>query len=217
MLGSSNGLYSITRNGSPTHLGWKPVTFGSQELGEVFALDYVKGNHNVVLSSGRRPKVYLTDLRADSSREGTSFIRVPSPIAHARSLSEHLVLLAGLKSEMAVYDTRYFPTGNPNRFKPLIHFPGYVNPAHFNIGFDVSLEQNIVAVAQSDCKVRLFSLKSGETLKCNVLKPMNDNYGVVSRVQFMKMPHEALESLWVGVPGAIEKYTFGKKAWDNDG
>ncbi|KAL7808860.1 hypothetical protein V8C26DRAFT_277839 [Trichoderma gracile] len=144
---------------------------------EIFSQDFQVDNHNVLFAGGRQPRLWMSDLRTPAVE--WSSVKHGSSIAHVRSINPHQVIVAGLRDCMSVYDTRFFRSSssgddNNNNNKDaaagrktassspvLLEFPEYRNQARFDIGWDVCPELNLVAAAQDDASVRLFSLSSG--------------------------------------------------------
>ncbi|KAF4958634.1 hypothetical protein FGADI_2239 [Fusarium gaditjirri] len=163
-LASSNrGLLKMHSEGSVSVVAPRVAQNGIQLPRETFAQDFQEGNHNVVFTGGRQPRLWITDLRAPGPQ--WSFANHASSISHIKSVNPHQVLASGLKNSMALYDVRYLAS-DPRGTKPLLHFYGHRNEAHFHIGWDVSPELNVVAAAQDNGTMKLFSLKSGRQLRC---------------------------------------------------
>lgn len=166
---------------------------------EMFDMDFQQGNHNVVLAGGRASRLWMADLRSPK----WSFIRHASSIARVRSVNEHQVVACGLQSSMCLYDLR-FVSQRPNGMGPLVSFTGYRNEAHVHVGFDVCTEAGVVAAAQEDGTVGLFSLESGRRVRCEAM-----GFGR-GRVVRALMFGEGGASLWIGEGPGIAKYAFGE-------
>ncbi|KAJ4327964.1 hypothetical protein N0V84_001639 [Fusarium piperis] len=115
---------------------------------------------------------------------------------------------------MALYDVRFL-TRNPRGARPLLKFQDHRNEAHFHIGWDVSPDLNVVAAAQDNGTVKLFSLRSGRQLRC----PTVDSTHVDSPIKalmFQRMPRERLPSLFVGEGPSLRKFSFGAMEWEDE-
>lgn len=179
---------------------------------EIFTQDFQEGNHNILLAGGRQPRLWITDLRAPEPQ--WSFAKHASSITHIKSVNPHQVLVSGLQSSMALYDVRFL-SRNPRGTKPLLHFPGHHNEAHIHIGWDVCPELNIVAAAQDNRTVKLFSLRSGRQLRCPAIEPIHTDVPIKA-LMFQKLPRERLPSLFVGEGFSLSKFAFGVTEWENE-
>lgn len=108
---------------------------------------------------------------------------------------------------MALYDVRYL-SSDPRGTKPLLYFNGHRNEAHFHIGWDVSPELNVVAAAQDNGTVKLFSLRSGRKLRCPAVEPIHTDTPIKA-LMFQRMPRERVSSLFVGEGPLLAKFSFG--------
>ncbi|KAH7320926.1 hypothetical protein B0I35DRAFT_450538 [Stachybotrys elegans] len=179
---------------------------------EIFDLDFKSGDHNVLLAGGRQPRVWITDFR--TSEAEWRFIRHASSVAHLRSVNEHHVLVAGLQNSMDLYDMRFFGQGS-NGARPLLTFPDYRNAAHFRTGFDVCPELNVVASAQDNGTVKLFSLRTGCALRSPDLQSIHTDTPIRA-LMFQRFPREKLPSLFIGVGAELKKFTFGTHHLDDE-
>jgi WD40 repeat protein len=179
---------------------------------EIFAQDFQEGNPNVLLAGGRQPRLWLTDLRSPHTQ--WSFAKHVSSISHIKSVNPHQVLVCGLQSSMALYDVRFFQR-NPRGTRPLLKFHEHHNEAHFHIGWDVSPELNVVAAAQDNGTVKLFSLKSGRRLQCPVVESIQVD-APIKALMFQKMPRERMASLFVGEGPLLRKFSFGALEWGDE-
>ncbi|KAL6855359.1 hypothetical protein ACO1O0_006500 [Amphichorda felina] len=178
---------------------------------EVFDVDFQHGNHNVIFAGGRSPKLWMGDLRAPPGTNQWSSVRHASSIARLRSVNEHQVVVCGLQSSMALYDVRFLAQ-RPNGAGPLVTFPGYRNEAHMHVGFDACPGLGVVAAAQEDGTVGVFSLSSGRRVRCPALAGRGAGGGrPVRALMFGEgMPGDKTPSLWVGEGLGIAKYSFGE-------
>lgn len=166
--------------------------------GEIFDVDFQKGGHNVLLAGGRQSKLWVSDTRM----EAWHFHAVESTVAKIKSLSENMVLVNCLRNNMATYDLR-FPS------QPIVKFTEHKNEAHVHIGFDICPELNVVAAAQDNGTVELFSLKSGRRLKALGLEEVKMETPVKA-LMFKTLPGEKSSSLFVGEGSWIQQYSWGK-------
>ncbi|KAM7206241.1 WD repeat-containing protein 21 [Rhypophila sp. PSN 637] len=194
--------------------------------GEVLSLDFLAQNPaEVILAAGRSNDICLLDMRCSEHQGmGASYIRHKCSVAHVRSVGDYGVLAAGPRSSMAMYDVRFNsyrrnhdtdPT--PVGANPVVTFPEYSNEAHMlEIGLDVSDRKDgglgIVAAAQDNGTVALFSLKSGKKLRSSVVDGIQlSAAGRVKSLMFQTLPSDRHTSLFVGEGTTIKKYSFGMK------
>jgi hypothetical protein len=115
---------------------------------------------------------------------------------------------------MALYDVRYL-SSEPRGTKPLLYFHGHRNEAHFHIGWDVSPELNVVAAAQDNGTVKLFSLRSGRQLRCPAVETIHVDTPIKA-LMFQMMPRERMPSLFVGEGPLLRKFSFGIRERDDE-
>ncbi|UKZ81986.1 hypothetical protein TrVFT333_009767 [Trichoderma virens FT-333] len=206
----------ITQTATPPNYGHdaridypgRRTYFGPQEI---FSQDFQVGNHNILLAGGRQHRLWITDLRAPAA--GWSFVKYGSSIAHVRSINSHQVLVAGLQNRMSMYDMRYFrsdkkgPRGLTTS-SPLLEFPDYKNESYFQIGWDVSTELNLVASAQDNGTVKLFSLSSGRAVRSGKALESLRTGNPVKAMMFQTLPGEKLPSLYVAEGLFLKKFGF---------
>ncbi|POS77779.1 hypothetical protein DHEL01_v203825 [Diaporthe helianthi] len=217
---------------------------------DVFSVDYSPSSPRVCYAGCRDSRVLRVDTRAPSpgsasgSASGWDSFRHVSSAAHVRCLDDHRVLVAGPRSAMAIYDTRWAAPqksqpnsdrhNDGNMAQPVVQFPGYNNEAHIRIGLDVTHDAGglcgtpsggggIVAAALDDGTVGIFSLRTGRRLRAGdvddprVLKaPGTGARGVVRALQFQRLPWEKEASLFVGVGPVVKKFTFGVGDGEDD-
>ena len=166
----------------------------------------------MVIAGGRQPRLWINDFRAPD-REWI-FTKLPSSVAHVRSINSSQVIVAALQDTMAIYDIRYMsntsaakPTRNMSS-RPLLTFPQYRNEANFHTGWDVCPELNVVISAQEDGRVRAFSLRSGKQLNCPALNAIHME-SPIKAMMFQTLQGERLPSLFVGEGPTLKKYSFG--------
>lgn len=179
---------------------------------EIFAQDFQQGDHNVLFAGGRQPRLWITDLRVPEAR--WSFAKHTSSISHLKSVNPHQVLVSGLQSSMALYDVRFL-SRNSRGARPLLKFQDHHNEAHFHVGWDVSPDLNVVAAAQDNGTVKLFSLKSGRRLRCPTVDSIHVD-SPIKALMFQRMPRERLPSLFVGEGPSLRKFSFGAVKWGDE-
>lgn len=176
---------------------------------EIFSQDFQVDNHNILFAGGRQPRLWITDLRAPTA--GWSFVKHGSSIAHVRSINPHQVLVAGLRNRMSVYDMRFIQA-NKNGCRdratasPILEFPDYKNEPYFTIGWDVSKELNLVASAQDNGTIKLFSLSSGRVLPSGKALENLQTGDPVKAMMFQTLPGENSPSLYVAKGPFIKKF-----------
>ncbi|KAF1738325.1 hypothetical protein CRV24_000249 [Beauveria bassiana] len=161
----------------------------------------------------------MTDLRDNDPRRWHATPH-DSTVTHLRSVSEHQVLVAGLRSSMSTYDLRFLGRPTPpgqatsrNSSTPVLRFTGYENEAHVHTGWDVCAEMGLVAAAQDDGTVALFSLRSGKRVRPGG----GGSTGIgslrtetpIKALMWQRMPRERLPSLWVGEGPLVRKFSLG--------
>jgi hypothetical protein len=115
---------------------------------------------------------------------------------------------------MALYDVRFL-SQNPRGTNPLLHFPRHHNEAHIHIGWDVCPELNVVAAAQDNGTVKLFSLRSGRRLRCPTVESIHVS-APIKALMFQRMPREKTASLFIGEGPLLRKFSFGAMKWEDE-
>ncbi|EHK46443.1 hypothetical protein TRIATDRAFT_44046 [Trichoderma atroviride IMI 206040] len=209
VVGTSNGILRVRSDES---IGWLTTNDVPPSIDpttkEIFSQDFQIGNHNVLFAGGRQPQLWISDLRAPAA--GWGHIKHSSSIAHVRSINPYQVIVAGLQNQMSIYDTRFFQSDKTNPHgrtisSPLLDFPDYRNEARYHIGWDVSSELNLVASAQDDGTVKLFSLKSGRILRSGSALEKLRAENPVKAMMFQTLPGEKMPSLYVA-RGPLKKF-----------
>ena len=121
---------------------------------------------------------------------------------------------------MALYDTRFVKHGHSTSKRaaaavPLVKYTSHRNEAHVHIGFDVSEKLGVVASAQDDGTVRLFSLKSGARLPCPALEDMKME-SPIKALTFKTAPGEKNPSLFIAEGTWVRKYSWGTLQPDDE-
>ncbi|KAK7415593.1 hypothetical protein QQZ08_012290 [Neonectria magnoliae] len=212
VVGTNRGLLQVRSNETMSWIAPQNTPKGMRVPQEVFSQDFQEGNHNVLLAGGRQPRLWVSDLRAPETQ--WTFTKHPSSISHLRSVNPNQVLVAGLQNSMALYDVRYL-NRRPNGSRPLLSFPDYRNNAHLHIGWDVSPSLGVVAAAQDNGTVRLFSLRSGRTLRSPAVDSLRSDTPFKA-LMFQQMPRERLPSLFVGEGPSLRKFSFGVVDWEDE-
>ncbi|OBS27528.1 hypothetical protein FPOA_01470 [Fusarium poae] len=212
VLGSNNGLLQVRSNETLSAISPRVAPKGTKLPQEIFAQDFQEGNHNVLLAGGRQPRLWVTDLRAPEPQ--WSFAKHASSITHIKSVNPHQVLVSGLQSSMALYDVRFL-SRNLRGTKPLLRFSGHCNEAHINIGWDVCPELNVVAAAQDNGTMKLFSLRSGRQLRCAAVEGIRAS-APIKALMFQRMPRERTASLFIGEGPLLCKFLFGAIEWKDE-
>ncbi|KAM5342938.1 hypothetical protein ACJ41O_013904 [Fusarium nematophilum] len=212
VIGSNSGLFQMRSNESLNPIAPSVTPKGMHLPQEIFAQDFQRDNHNILLAGGRQPRLWITDLRAPEAK--WSFAKHRSSISHIKSVNPHQVLVSGLRSSMALYDVRFL-SRNPRGVKPLLTFQEHRNEAHFHVGWDASPELNVVAAAQDNGTVKLFSLRSGCQLQCPGVDSINVG-APIKALMFQQMPRERMPSLFVGEGPLLRKFSLGAVEWDDE-
>lgn len=203
---------------------------------DVFSVDYSPSNPRVCYAGCRDSRVLRIDTRAPPAAGGWDSFSHRSSAVHVRCIDDHRALVAGPRSAMAIYDTRWAgPRRSSNSSgrndshnkiaQPVVQFPGYKNEAHIRIGLDMTHDAGgpgglggggVVAAGMGDGTVGVFSLRTGQRLRAGdvddprVLKaPGTGDGGVFRALQFRRLPWEKEASLFVGVGPVVKKFTFG--------
>jgi hypothetical protein len=202
--------------------------------GELFDVTYCRGSGSgsgsdshpdLLMAAGRQAKVWTADFRM--KEEEWTYFRTPSSVARVWSLGQHGILASGLRSSMGLYDTRFVKqshaaavTGQRTKGArgaavPLVKYTSHQNEAHVHIGFDVSEKLGVVAAAQDDGTVKLFSLKSGVRLLCPALEAMKME-SPIKALMFKTAPGEKNPSLFIGEGSWVRKYSWGTLQPDDE-
>ncbi|KAL7906857.1 hypothetical protein GGI35DRAFT_457054 [Trichoderma velutinum] len=223
VVGTSKGIQRIHLNETPSWITQMetPPNYGVDTkidhpgrkgyIGpqEIFSQDFQVDNHNILFAGGRQPRLWITDLRAPAA--GWSFVKHGSSIAHVRSINPHQVLVAGLRNRMSVYDMRFIQSnknGTRDRVtsSPILEFPDYKNEPYFNIGWDVSTELNLVASAQDNGTIKLFSLSSGRVMPSGKALGSLQTGNPVKAMMFQTLPGENSPSLYIAKGPFLKKF-----------
>lgn len=199
LIGTNHGIMRLFNNGELRCLTGRL----SRQANDIFSMDFSTNNHQVFFAGGRHDHVWQVDIRTTTKE--WDWFRHRSSIAHVKAINEHHVLAAGPKNGMSIYDVRY---SSKRHTAALLRFPEYKNEAHLHIGLDVSTSMGVVAAAQDDGTVAVFSLRSGKKVKGAAVNRIQAD-GVVKVMQFQTMPRESMPSLFAGVGPYLQKFSFG--------
>lgn len=225
MVGCNRGLYLFACDGVDEEIcgHWLTPMRGPTDalltnpFEDIFSVDFLNYNHRIPLSGGRPGNMFLGDLRTPANK--WSYFQHGSVISHIRSLNEHQVLVAGLRSKMSIYDVRFSAKQDAT---PLVSFPEYTNQAHIHLGLDVEKTYGIVAAAHDDGKVALYSTRSGQRMASPDVDAIASTCGPIHCIQFEPLdrtgdPYEDTpSSLIVGVNSNVHFYSFGTRELDDE-
>ncbi|TVY55531.1 hypothetical protein LCER1_G003129 [Lachnellula cervina] len=199
-FGSSYGILGLRK--SDFSLSWFKSDFypRGENPSDVFALEFLADNHNILLSGGRKGILNIADLRVPNT-SSEDVITHPSCITHIRQLDNHRIIVAGLNSHLCQYDLRFrkltstvssralgpkkhssipksrrrdTSINNQKTTLSTLQYPDFKNDSTINTGFDIDLETGTVAAAQEwdsvNPPVQLFSLHGGHKV-CLTLRP----------------------------------------------
>jgi hypothetical protein len=210
----------------------QPVT-GENHPKDIFSLEFLNDNHNVLLSGGRPGILNITDLRVPVFGRNADIITHPSSITHIKQLDAHRVLAAGLNSSLYQYDLRFRKEETHSSPWPQIRqkhssrrnrlptryslaYPDYYNETTIQLGFDVDLESGIVAAAQEQdehhCPVQLFSLHGGHKLLSPFVSKARyvEDIMNVKCLRFARDIEGRMKSLYVGQPPDIQRFAWAE-------
>lgn len=154
-LASTHGTFLI----KASQATWT-VSRGQKFRSEVITVDWL--DTNTILNGLRNSTVKLWDARIGGPEGTRSRIQHPSSVTHIRSLNSRMVVVAGLKSHLCIYDMRFLrKTGFT---KPYIDYPSYRKEAgQVGGGFDVC--KGVIAASTDDGSVQLFDCERGNELQ----------------------------------------------------
>ncbi|KAI1083834.1 hypothetical protein F5B20DRAFT_525569 [Whalleya microplaca] len=229
MVGTSRGLVSWDPSGPMRFASpWGPRQYymGPDAFRDIFAVEFARNQRDVVLFGGRPGKLFVGDMRVRADKWDS--LALPGSITHIRSVSENQALVAGLFNKLAMYDLRFAvkryvkPIGASddengdlvkmqyaNASAPVLVFPEYRNLAHINIGFDYDPSTGVVAAAHDDGKVKLYSSRTGHSLRSRDVDNISSTRGPIRSIQFQTFPGDRTPTLFVGENSNINAYSFG--------
>ena len=161
-VGTSNALLTLTRTSSAGWATAKPLSLPS----DVQALTWLSPT---TLALGlRNASIHLWDARSRGHR--MCLMNRSAVTALRRADDATRLVVAGLRSELALLDLRMpraeEPTarGRKPPSLPVLAFD-YANEANPALGLDVQPELGLVAAGDENGAVRVYSLRTGETLR----------------------------------------------------
>ncbi|KAH6678882.1 hypothetical protein F5X68DRAFT_263861 [Plectosphaerella plurivora] len=177
---------------------------------DVLAQSFHVSNPSILYAGLRGSQVYGLDTRTPA--RAVTQLRHASSVAQLSTLesNENHLIAAGPRSAMAIYDIRclrrQFNLRKNQSTTPVLNFPSYNNDAHIQIGFAVDQGGRIVAAADSERGVGIYSLLSGRRLASTVIDAIRSD-GIIKALQFQTLSQDRHPSLWVGLAGGVGKYS----------
>ncbi|KAI9647421.1 hypothetical protein NHQ30_003806 [Ciborinia camelliae] len=232
VIGSSKGILLIDKNFDTSWMQRQAFEDTDSHPRDVFALEFLPNHNDILLTGERRGILNIIDLRLPRFGPSTGKIQHTSCITHIKSLDEHRILVAGCASDLCQYDKRFTkpnthlaPLINTKNINPpttsYLTYPDYQNNGKIHVGLDVDLELGIVAAADHESKIRLFSLHGGQVLNgFNFLERPPDRPGPdlsrrdtvqVSCIKFVQDTRNKPKSLWAAVSDHIVRLSFDRK------
>ena len=160
-VGTSNALLTLTRTSSAGWTTAKPLGLPS----DAQALTWLSPT---TLALGlRNASIHLWDARSRGHR--LCLVNRSAVTALRRADDATRLVVAGLRSELALLDLR-MPRAEPTArgpkppSLPVLTFD-YANEANAALGLDVQPELGLVAAGDENGAVRVYSLRTGETLR----------------------------------------------------
>lgn len=212
VVGMDDHLLTIEKERSQT----KWYSHSSDKKREMLSLDFLHNQPTVVLAGDRSGEISLLDFRAPNPELGEDTIRNPSPVTHIKSLDDHRLLVAGPGAEgtrMFQYDLRWRGKAAfkvPMRPRDICSIPIVEYPDHHNtnlkFGLDVDVDAGLIAAAQDEGGVRLFSLHGGHMIP--EFETARDRLVKVECVRFMADREGGPKSLYVGGSHTIDRYAW---------
>lgn len=165
-----------------------------------------------MVSGSRKGIVCSTDIRSD--RWATAF-KHGTTVTHLRVApdgNKHRVIVAGVNNTMAIYDRRWLGRG-PNGL-PVLSFPEYRNEARVKIGWDLCEETGVVVAAEGR-GVGLYSVSTGARVGELPVGDRIEQGNPVRCLRVARTGKEAMPSVFVGIRGAVAKFSWGLEQDDN--
>ncbi|KAK9457157.1 hypothetical protein V1511DRAFT_508600 [Dipodascopsis uninucleata] len=180
-IGGSNRIFAYTAGPNERRLS---ETYKLQS--DVFALESISSH--TFLAGLRDGSVRVFDIRVPAHVGQTlTTILHPSAITKMKRLKESYMIVSGLRDSLALYDLRFaklyeasmlsanghYQRYSPNNKKtsvtkksrPVLAYSGYSNEYIFDHGFDVSIDDRILAIADQSHSVKLYSIWDGLQLQ----------------------------------------------------
>ncbi|KAI0124553.1 hypothetical protein F4776DRAFT_630198 [Hypoxylon sp. NC0597] len=219
LIGTNMGVAHFNSNSqmklytSPT---WGSKSFVPNSFRDVFAIDYHASNPDIMFFGGRPGALFIGDLRQEVDRWNS--VKLKNSISHIKTVSEHQVIVAGLRNTLSVFDLRYCDLSqvrgedNPKverTAKPVVIMPSYKNAARFDVGLDYDPDSGVIAAAHDDGKVALYSVRSGNRLPSRDVDNIYSKYGPIHQLRFEAFDGDDTPTLFVGERNHIGIYSFG--------
>ncbi|KAI0096529.1 hypothetical protein F4814DRAFT_434983 [Daldinia grandis] len=191
---------------------------GRPPTADTFSITFKAENPNILLFGGRPGRLFTGDLRCEYPK--WTNIKVCDTITHVKQVSEHKVLVAGLRNMLSVFDTRYcaskfLHTKPQTATTPFLQITGFKNGPYLDLGLDVDRDSGVVAAAHDDGKMALYSVRSGRRLQCADVDGIAAR-GPIHCVQWETFVGDNTPSLFVGADHRAKVYSFGVKDPDAD-
>jgi WD40 repeat protein len=174
-LGMNKGIVLIDNDGKRS--GTWMICHPSRWSSDVLTIDWM--SPHVVTGGLRNGGIVLYDARSTS---GIHRFTHSGPVVSLKTVEEGTrVVVAGMNNQMAMYDWRMLKEQSatsrwemgswakqnnttPRATTPVMRFD-YQNEFMYPLGFDVSAELGLVAAAEDDGNVSMWSLRNGEKVR----------------------------------------------------
>ncbi|KAI2784074.1 hypothetical protein F4815DRAFT_456716 [Daldinia loculata] len=191
---------------------------GRPPTADTFGITFKAENPNILLFGGRPGRLFTGDLRCEYPK--WTNIKVRDTITHVKQVSEHKVLVAGLRNMLSVFDTRYcssehLHTKPKATTTPFLQIAGFKNGPYLDLGLDVDRDSGVVAAAHDDGKMALYSVHTGRRLRCADVDGIAAG-SPIHCVQWETFVGDNTPSLFVGADHRVRVYSFGVKDPDAD-
>ncbi|OTA91408.1 hypothetical protein M434DRAFT_397249 [Hypoxylon sp. CO27-5] len=182
----------------------------------VFTVNYHANNPDIIFFGGRPGILSVGDLRQDVNR--WSSVNLTNSISHIKTVSEHQVLVAGLRNTLSVFDLRYCDLSQVRQkhdpqiegtAKPVVTVQGYKNAARFDVGLDYDPGSGVIAAAEDSGKVALYSVRTGHRLPSRDIDKIYSPFGAIRQLRFETFDGDKTPSLFVAERAKISVYSFG--------
>ncbi|KAF3924753.1 hypothetical protein AA313_de0209904 [Arthrobotrys entomopaga] len=200
----SRGLLTLKSRSAPSLL-IKPES-------DVLALEYI--DKNTLLTGSRNGKIHIYDNRRNLEKEithETALASHVSSITHMRRLeNNNYIVVNGLGGQTALHDLRYcrpmqgYQRGHTPKgtTKPVLTYRNF-NKSTIGLGFDMDHDQELIALAGQDNKIRLYSISSGQLIKTLELQDE------VSSIRFSKDAVDGARDMFVASGDCIYRFHTG--------
>lgn len=195
----------------------KWISHSSSRTVEILAVDFLDDSKDIILAGDRQGQISLLDMREPFPKFGKYAIQNPSTVSHIKSIDQFRILVAGPGEEssttMCQYDIRNTKTTLVNaprnkiieRTMPYLEYPDHHN-TYAIFGLDVDVDAGLVAAAQEDQTVQIFSLHGGQKLDFVGGKKQRDCH--VECLRFIPDRDVGTKSLYVAGIDSISRYAW---------